>query len=376
MSDYSPLQDLIFAYQGMLPAGGGAQTPSNMVAGTNKPMYPTTVNQPDQATILWNEILKRMNATAPVAPQVETSFGSRMKMIGARGNPSLENMLTQEMLQNTPGGKEYLEKKTQYDAQQSQIPQLASMYNTQQRNSNRPLKFVTKTINENGVPQSVVDIYDSTTGEYLGRNRQGETFVPPALTQYVDPNLGAAQVGFASRTGNHDISPVTEGGKPVGAIPPQGLVNEQGRTEANISGLESVRDAYREIRSKTEGQLPMMQWAREKGVNAIPFLSATFPDYANYIARRRASLNSYVKQQTGAQFSIKELDRYEGQYPEPWDPEDVADQKLASLRERALADMQARLKMYPNLGGKKNKKLDAADDILNEYNKSTSNAPQ
>jgi hypothetical protein len=74
---------------------------------------------------------------------------------------------------------------------------------------------------------------------------------------------------------------------------------------------------------------------------------ALAPDYAKYVADRRAALNAYIKSTTGAQFSVKELERYETQYPEPFDPEDVAERKLQVLAERALIDMQAKLRAFP-----------------------------
>ena len=108
------------------------------------------------------------------------------------------------------------------------------------------------------------------------------------------------------------------------------------------------------MREQTVGQGGALDVARQVGgtlVGETRLGGALAPEYAQYVAERRAALNAYIKSQTGAQFSVAELQRYETQYPEPWDPPELAQRKLETLRQRVLADMQTKQQLYPSVGG-------------------------
>jgi hypothetical protein len=147
------------------------------------------------------------------------------------------------------------------------------------------------------------------------------------------------------------VNPAT--GRIAYPTPPAGIVTSVAQGTATIAGLESLYTAYQDIRAKTAGEGGMMDVARQgvgTFVGETRMGGALAPEYAKYTAARRRALNSYIKAMTGAQFSVKELTRYDTQYPEPWDPEEVAVEKIKQLREQAMTDMQAKLRAFPGAG--------------------------
>ncbi len=68
------------------------------------------------------------------------------------------------------------------------------------------------------------------------------------------------------------------------------------------------------------------------------------------VSRKRA-LNAYVKAQTGAQFSIKELDRYLTQFPLPWDDPETIQQQIAEQLAIMISRMNGLIASHQSLEG-------------------------
>lgn len=177
-------------------------------------------------------------------------------------------------------------------------------------------------------------------------------FDPEAdIPQPVNEPALATPTGYIGRNPyTNQTSPINApGGGPAMPMPPAGIVNSVAADTSNLQGLDSVWSAYNTIRQQTGDQTPMGKYLRTVGTEKFRLASALFPDYAQYIATRRAALNAYIKSVTGAQFSVAEMQRYEKQYPEPWDDEQTAAKKLQTLRDRALSDMEAKIRAFPGV---------------------------
>jgi hypothetical protein len=110
-------------------------------------------------------------------------------------------------------------------------------------------------------------------------------------------------------------------------------------------GIEYLNpSALAKVRAKISQGLSKHQWLRDLEVAGI-----SAPKFLQFDAARKRSLNSYVKAQTGAQFSIKELDRYEAQFPLPWDDPETARSLLEALAAAAVGRMQSLITQYGGL---------------------------
>jgi hypothetical protein len=134
-----------------------------------------------------------------------------------------------------------------------------------------------------------------------------------------------------------------------GTPAPASIGSEISRDISTLGGLAALRKSYDEIRKTTKGQTFAGQVVRNT-IGESRYGGALQPDYAKYIADRSAALNAYIKSVTGAQFGFKEMQRYQNQFPEPWDPEDLAQRKIDALARNALSDMQTIPRLYPGAG--------------------------
>lgn len=238
------------------------------------------------------------------------------------------------------------------------------------RNQERKLRLIPTTIVKDGVPTRVVDVFDPITNQYLGRHDQGDAgyapFVQPAIPGLSGPTIIPKTVqpgGGVREVGN--IPP-----------PPQGIVRDLALDKASLEAIDKMKSAYMAIRAKTSKQSLIGKIGRDfVGQTKYGGALSQTKDYASYASTMRNSLNAYIKAQTGAQFSVVEMDRYTALYPEPWDPEDLAATKIDNLRQRALADMREKLRNYPaaveNPDGS-----DPVEDALREWEAKRANPTQ
>lgn len=217
-----------------------------------------------------------------------------------------------------------------------------------------------------GTPRRFRQLLDPMSGDILDEVELGPAFVPPT---FLPTQQGFIEQPKTGGTGTFVPSPAGGVAMPV---PPAGVVSDIAAGQATLQGLDLLLASYREIRAKTAGQSLIGQAGR-MFIGETRLGGALAPDYAKYVADRRAALNSYIKSITGAQFSERELVRYEAQYPEPFDPEDVAERKLRALAQRSIADMKIKLRAFPAAapaaptapGGRKSA-ADLADELLQE----------
>jgi hypothetical protein len=142
------------------------------------------------------------------------------------------------------------------------------------------------------------------------------------------------------------------GGGAALPAPPPGIVSDISAGTATLQGLDTLRQAYKDIRAKTQGQGTLEKIG--KGFVGGTRYGGAFEstrDYAEYKSSVRQALNAYIKSVTGAQFSVAELQRYEAQFPEPWDDESLAETKIQNLSQRAIADMKAKMRAFPAASG-------------------------
>lgn len=110
-------------------------------------------------------------------------------------------------------------------------------------------------------------------------------------------------------------------------------------------GIEYANpSALAKIRAKLSQGLSSRQWLRDLELAGI-----SGPKFLQFDAARKRALNSYVKAQTGAQFSLRELDRYEAQFPLPWDDPETARALLEALAAAAVGKMNSLITQYGGL---------------------------
>jgi hypothetical protein len=166
------------------------------------------------------------------------------------------------------------------------------------------------------------------------------------------------------QTGRVNFQPVT-GATSVNTslqpIPPVGIINAAVSNVESKQALDALVGAYNTarqtfgieyanpsilagVRAKISQGLSQHQWLRDLELAGI-----SAPKFLQFDAARKRALNSYVKAQTGAQFSIRELDRYEAQFPLPWDDPETARQLLESLAAAAVGRMNSLIGQYGGL---------------------------
>jgi len=238
-----------------------------------------------------------------------------------------------------------------------------SLVNTSDR-ANRARTVDNTIVGEDGKPYRVRDVMDSA-GNLISRSVLGQA--PQNLALLPSPQ------GYfpASRQTGRGVGPPAKGpnSETILPPPPAGVVQGVSSDVTTLGGLDDVWNAYKKIHNQTAGQGSLLDIGRQRvgtAVGETRLGGALAPDYARYTTSRRASLNSYIKSITGAQFSVKELERYDTQYPEPWDPEDIARKKIETLKDRATSDMQAKLRAFPAAGGQAARPRDRAEQLVDE----------
>jgi hypothetical protein len=195
-----------------------------------------------------------------------------------------------------------------------------------------------------GETHKIIQFFDANTNELIGEHDAGPVGYAPAILASPEgfqraPKQGGAATPILSKSGN-----------PIYPTPPAGVVQSVAAGTATMGGLDDLEQAYQKIHD-TVSNRPFSKQVIGTYVGESRVGGKLAPEYAEYTASRRAALNAYIKSVTGAQFSVKELERYEGQYPEPWDSPELAHQKIQVLRDRAKADMEAKLRAFPGAGG-------------------------
>jgi len=168
-------------------------------------------------------------------------------------------------------------------------------------------------------------------------------------------NGQTGQVRVSPITGQVDFDPSLQPIPPMGAIT-AAVSNVEAKqaldmlvgaynTARQQFGIEYANpSALAKIRAKISQGLSKHEWLRDlegAGISA--------PKFLQFDAARKRALNSYIKAQTGAQFSVKELERYEAQFPLPWDDPETARAMLEALAAAAVGRMHSLISQYGGL---------------------------
>jgi hypothetical protein len=209
--------------------------------------------------------------------------------------------------------------------------------------------------------------------QYAGPGGEPVTFTTSQLPQ--TPQVPIAGGASAGAPGITNVPRPTEGGgqasgaQPSNMLtqprmarrglaphqPPAGVTQDASRAISFVQSLAPIFDAWRQAKSSvsgvtgsgvagTAGQLAIDRAAQTQGVRAfLPFAIGNAPAQAaiDYKQKQKIALYNYVKQQTGAQFSVTEMDRYESMFPRIEDSEDTALNSLSNLAQKAVNDINA-----------------------------------
>jgi hypothetical protein len=168
--------------------------------------------------------------------------------------------------------------------------------------------------------------------------------------------------------------------------PPVGVQQSAARAVSTIAGFKAFEKVYTDYQASQLGASPstgdrLMAQARGKFGETFPAVGEIMDiPTSNFIAARRGALNRYIKDVTGAQFSIKELERYESQLPGPGAPPESALPKIRTLVNQSLDQLRAFIRQNgglqamidnPELQAKLAKETDFASFIPDPANPAT-----
>lgn len=202
---------------------------------------------------------------------------------------------------------------------------------------------------------------DPTSGEMVLRRiglQQGDqtktsTGKPIHYTPVATEGGGVTRVPTtgASAAGQTVTGP---GGQPLMKQPSDKQIGQVASDVTTLQGINEIWKSYQTLHKATGGDQPTLSSStlgRIIGteVGETKYGGKFAPQYNLYISTRRAALNRYIKAITGAQFSVQEMQRYESQFPQATDDEEVARQKLGILAQQAAADMSAYITAHGGL---------------------------
>lgn len=314
--------------------------------GTGPQQQPNQLD--DLREQLVQAITQQLHGGEPTPPQYQPAQVSPQQGFAMARNPQLAGMLNQNI--QAPAQAQYAQQQAAFEqamsGRQNAIGAGVSLLGSQAR-SNRPMiKEYIEVID--GKRMRIRDTLDAS-GNTVRQEVLGEA--PESMAMLASPE---GYFPTSRQTGQAKGPVQSPGGGTVYPPPPAGVVSSVAASTATLGGLDDIWRAYQEIHEKTAGEGGYLDIARQRVgtfVGETRLGGALAPEYAKYTSSRRASLNAYIKGQTGAQFSVKELERYDTQYPEPWDPPEIARSKIDELRQRALNDMQAKLRVFPGAAG-------------------------
>lgn len=172
----------------------------------------------------------------------------------------------------------------------------------------------------------------------------------------VNPYTGATSfLGGGSGQGGRLYAPLTPGMATTGMQNVETLAAGAGlkgawlqaRKELGIDANSGVWDA---LRYSLSDRMSRTQFLRNPGAFAkdIGFDPQAVLRYRSNLAR---GLNAYIKAQTGAQFSVQELEKYQQQFPLPMDDEQTFDTQLQQILEPAIQRLNDIMRLYGGAAG-------------------------
>lgn len=333
------------------------------------PQYGSNEHKDELAQRIMEHILGQLDAPMPQAPKAPTPQPLGWAQAAAAAmNPEFINYFQQQA--NAPGQAAYQQSQNMFEAAMqgrrealTAGTQLLGRDITGQYSLLRPSAASRGQVKEStitgdaaralGVDPSkswrIRQVFDPITRAFSDPEVIGEVpYSPVVMPGVFDGNPG---VGVVSRSGSAAGSARQIPG--MQPTPPEGTVTSIAGDVSNLAGLSDVWDSWRELKGKTEGAGSLTDRFGQVVGTALgesKYGGWLAPEYAKFVANAKTSLNRYIKQQTGAQFSITEMNRYDAMWPKAWDAPDVAKEKIQKLQEQALIDMRSRLGSHPGAG--------------------------
>lgn len=203
-----------------------------------------------------------------------------------------------------------------------------------------------------------------TPGKVLAKGADSLRFL--ATTQGWLP--ASARTGLPQ--GNYVAAP---GGGAALPPPPAGAAMQVAGQTAALGTIGTIKDVWTEFSKQARGPA-MLQGAAQYGLERFPGTTRTImpeQDYnvqAQYKARLDNAILKYVNSLSGKQYTIQELEKFRGLFPNIYDPEATVDEKLESLRQAVQRELGAIQQQYPAT-----KKGGSLDERFEEWRKR--NAP-
>jgi len=180
--------------------------------------------------------------------------------------------------------------------------------------------------------------------EMVSKGPEGEEIRTLATPRPTVPKVMTDETGKQTL-----VEPFT--GKQVGTgmnkPPSPGIQQAGARAISTIAGFKDMEAVYRDYQATQLGPSPslgkrLITQGRGKLTEKFPSTMAVMdPKTINFVRARRAALNRYIKDVTGAQFSIKELERYESQLPGPGEGPETAIPAIQALVNQSLEQLRA-----------------------------------
>jgi hypothetical protein len=211
--------------------------------------------------------------------------------------------------------------------------------------------------NGNPINAPVVEDTDEDGNPILRRinvvaeTAEGETVKTLATQRPVAGKVIADETGKQTLISPYTSEPITPPGGAAGPdrfkSPSPGIQQAGARALSTIAGFKDMEKVYQDYQATQLGPSPsmgkrLMTQGRGKLTEKFPATMAVMdPKTINFVRARRAALNRYIKDVTGAQFSIKELERYESQLPGPGEGPETAIPAIQALVNQSLEQLRA-----------------------------------
>lgn len=286
----------------------------------------------------------------PMPPRYQPATLSPAQGYAIARNPQLGSLINQQA--QAPGQALYQQQVDAFtnamDMRKFGIQQGVSLANTQQRVSamGRPLRFVNgTTVDEMGQSVDYTDVYDARTAEYLGRQDRGQHAYSPQILPGIPGNMPPQMVNRNAPGGQATNIP----GASIPPAPPS--VSEDWRkNQAYLSGVQSLRQAFRTLKQKTQGSNVLGRvYGQEAGESKYGGILA--PVYNAFESQLRSTLNTMIVAITGLSFPEAAFKRYRSELPLATDTEDQAMAKIDNVLRRVISEQQTIGNQYPAVGG-------------------------
>lgn len=329
------------------------------------------------------QILGQLKAPAPTAPTPPVFQGlSPLKAAAAAMNPQFAPTLINQ----------------QMAPEQARFQQQQAAFEAAMQGRREAIASGTSLVNTAGRADAARDVA-SLRGPAMAKGQIRVVEGPdgkPALQEFVPDGSGgftpgkilatgpdtlrflATPEGYipaSSKTGQTQGYVQKPGGGNALPPPPAGAAVAVAGQEAAQGMLGTIKGTWQQFSKEARGPAAV-QGAIQWGLESFPGATRTVVPEQDYITQSgyKAAMDNailkYVNSLSGKQYTVKELEKFRGLFPNIYDPEQVVDQKIASLQAAVQRDIEALQKQYPAT-----KKAASLDDEFDAYMRGA-NAPK